>query len=231
MNDNSEYSKLREQRRREWAALQNPELVTTQQALLIMNRKNPAGFSDFMKLHNVMPIKAPGFPSANFYVKSEVENLVLKGLAFVKKKPGRPSGSINQSTKRVTFESMKDGNWTVAEFMEAWGPGETREQVESILNRSPSIRKLSPPEAQQLLLILSRLGGMHHRISSFKFDKKYFLMEISRQLPSRQEQKKLAQILDSLYESTDIGVFEPNILIKILYELMVSNPKNKPSTG
>jgi hypothetical protein len=56
-------------------------------------------------------------------------------------------------------------------------------------------------------------------------------MEISRQLPSRQEQKKLAQILDSLYESTDIGVFDPNILVKILYELMVSNPKNKPSTG
>lgn len=225
MNDNIEYGKLREQRRREWAALQNPELVTTQQALFIMNRKNPAGFSDFMKLHNVMPIKAPSFPGANFYVKSEVENLVLKGLAFVKKKPGRPSGSINQSTKRVTFESMKDGNWTVAEFMEAWGPGETRGQVESILIRSPSIRKLSPLEAQQLLLILSRLGGMHHRISSFKFDKKYFLMEISRQIPSRQEQKKLAQILDSLYESTDVGVFEPNILVKILYELMVSNHK------
>lgn len=231
MNDNIEYSKLREQRRREWAALQNPELVTTQQALAMMYRKNSAGFSDFMKLHNVMPIRAPGFPGANFYTKSEVESLILKGVTTVRKKPGRPFGSINENTKRITFESMRDGSWTIEEFMQAWGSSDTSDQVRSLLERAPSVLKLSPQDAQQLMLIFSRLGGKHFRITSFKFDKKYFLMEISRQLPSRQEQKKLAQILDSLYESTDIGVFDPNILVKILYELMVSNPKNKPSTG
>jgi hypothetical protein len=230
-----EYGKIREERRREWAALQNPELVTTQQALQILHRKNGAGFSDFMKENNVTPQRHAGFISANFYVKEEVEKLAerlfLKGHVFTRSVKKSYKSAEKPSPKRVTFESMKDGKWTIEEFIEAWGAGDTSHQVESLISRAPSILKLSPLEAQQLLLLLSRLGGPNFRITGFKYDKVYFLREIRKQVKDDNERRKLAQIMDSLYESTDIGVFDPSLLVKILYELMASKPKSRPSAS
>ncbi len=230
-----EYGKIREERRREWAALQNPELVTTQQALQILHRKNGAGFSDFMKDNNVTPQRHAGFISANFYVKEEVERLAerlfLKGQIFSRSVRKSYKSAEKPSRARLTFESMKDGTWTLEEFMEAWGQNDSSAQVEPLIARAPSILKLSPLEAQQLLLLLSKLGGPNFRISGFKFDKVYFLREIRKQVKDDKERRKLSGIMDSLYESTDIGVFDPSLLVKILYELMVSNPKTRPSAS
>ncbi len=230
MNNSSEYSKMREQRRREWAALQNPELVTTQQALDMLNRSNSAGFANYMKQNNVEPLRFTQFQSANFYIKDEVETLILNNVRFIRR-PYMTYCNKNESARRITFEDMNETNWTIEDFMEAWGPSETSSQVRLLLERTPSTLYLVPSDAERLMLMLSSLGGRSPRTSRFKFDKQYFLLEISRQLSSLSEQKKLAKILDSLYETTDIGIFEPSILVKILHELMVSSPKNKPSTG
>jgi len=229
-----EYGKIREDRRREWAALQNPELVTTQQALQILHRKSGAGFSDFMKENNVIPQRHPGFISANFYVKKEVEELSERLLSIYI--AGRVRQSSQKSTedtyyKTKTIGCLNESSWTIEEFMEAWGPSDISSRVESLIKRAPAILLLSPAEAQHLLLLLSRLGVYHPRISRFKFDKVYFLREIRKQVKDDKERRKLSGIMDSLYESTDIGVFDPSLLVRILYELMVSNPKTRPSAS
>ncbi len=228
-NDRVRESQEREKRRQDWAARQDPELVTTQQALAMFGRSSYAGFADFMKLNDVIPVRSSGFFSSNFYIKSEVEKLVLRGAMSPKRGVGRPVGSVNSAGSRITFETMKDGHWTKEEFIVAWGSTADVDKAQALLDRAPSFMKLAPIEAYQLMLILLNLGGRDFRLIGGKVDRRTYDKYVGAISKDKKEYSDLIKIIHGLYRSTDIGALDPKVVVSILYELMTTNPNRPPA--
>ena len=113
--------------------------------------------------------------------------------------------------------------------MQAWSNSHDDEKALALLERAPSFLLLSAQQASLLISLLLNLGRRDVILHGRRCDKQFFIKVAERQTGNPIERRKLVDIASSLYDSTHIGVFEPFIVTRILYELMITNPNKAPN--
>lgn len=234
MSDRPSEAEIREKKRRDWAALQVPELVTTQQAVRMFGRISFPKFREFMSVNGIGAKVFHEFTNAFFYDKAEVAEAAEK---YLKVNPPKGRANIKNkvlepdSPSYVGFGRIPDRNWTYDQFMLAWGKTLYANSAADLLNRAKSFYKLKPVEAFNLMLLLIHLNDKPHRVFGFKVDaisfrkavKNYVAHQRSHGISILEEDVYFVRDLAlSLHRNTDIGVFNPDIVIAILFELRTS---------
>lgn len=219
-----------EERRREWAAQQNPELLTSRQALESFGTTYFPKFAKYLEDNGVARITVKDFPKSVFYNKSHIELLKIKYFEEnpTKNRKVKPRSNYRTYIDKIVVSSyakLPKTGWTVEQFMSVWGEQNGRNSIQDILERSQTIRSFEPEVAQKFLMALTRLGGGNYLIPGFRFDRSYFLDQLKIISTSDDEYRQLAKILTGLYNSTEIGKFDPVLVAKILRELFLSNTK------
>lgn len=206
-----------ESTRQVWAAEQIPQLITTQQAMFLMKVNNVARFSRLMSANGLTIYRDSQFPTAKFYLKEDVVRLSK----IDKRKLIRPEKGLPR-LKIYTFESLAPG-WTCEDFMHAWGNGDHWKVVIELIERAPSLQGLSGSDARGLLLIL--LDKSEGLVSSkSRYEKRIFLDEVLKITADQSTRNKLAKIVRNFYNSTYIGIYEPSIVVAVIYELLLTKP-------
>ena len=206
-----------ESTRQVWAAEQIPQLITTQQAMFLMKVNNVARFSRLMSANGLTIYRDSQFPTAKFYLKEDVVRLSK----IDKRKLIRPEKGLPR-LKIYNFESLAPG-WTCEDFMHAWGNGDHWKVVIELIERAPSLQRLSGSDARGLLLIL--LDKSEGLVSSrSRYEKRIFLDEVLKITADQSTQNKLAKIVRNFYNSTYIGIYEPSIVVAVIYELLLTKP-------
>ena len=234
MRNKPSEAEIREKERRDWAALQIPELVTTQQAVKMFGRISFPKFKEFMSVNGIGAKVFHPFTNAFFYDKAEVQEAAEK---YLKINPPKGRANIknkvfeSDSPSYVGFGRIPEKNWTHDQFMQAWGNTLYAESASDLLYRAKSFYKLKPVEAFNLMLLLINLNGRPHRVFGYKADaisfkkavKSYDAHMSNIGSPILAEDVSFVRNLAlSLHRNTDIGVFNPDIVIAILFELRTS---------
>jgi hypothetical protein len=223
-----------EQRRRDWAALQNPELVTTQQAVEMFGRVNFPEFKKFLSDNGIGAKVAPNFRAAFFYEKSKVAILAVEYL--ISHPPSSRVGRKYKTEKIAEsclglIRKLPEKGWNIQEFIDCWQSDSDCKVAKELIARSISIQLFTPEEAYNFIKMIARLNGHHYRILGNKYDYLYFRKAIvdyvafqrSKGLEIKREDVAFVKDFSlKVYNTTDMGVFNPYIAVAVLFELRLS---------
>lgn len=232
-NDESRIDE-REKRRRDWAARQNPELITTKQVLEMFGRISFTNLKGFLSERGIGAKIVPGFRGAYFYDKATIQELVV---IYLEENPPSPRAGKRYESKVVInttsgiIKKLPETNWPLEEFLAAWDYDFDKDAAQDITRRAPSIRLLSPNDAYDLIKVLIHLNDQRHRVIGQRYDT-VFVRNALRQYIARQ--KNVGNIIDdqdisfvrdflfSTYSATEVGVFDPEVVVAIIFELRLS---------
>lgn len=236
-----------ERQRRLWAAEQDPELVTNDQALEMFGHKSLDGFRKFLELNGVDAYSNSKWPNSRFYNRRQVEQVAYQYLEdnprFRTKAESLMAKSVEEvhaqnndiyvlpaKSSRVrkelaTFTKfIPDYNWNEQQFLEYWEGQLNYGATTDILRRAPSIYKMKAYEAFALVRILTNspikdYGG----IPGYRLDKVVFAKAVRSVAKSKSEQAKLMDITMKLYAQTELCKLPPYEVVPVIRELLISS--------
>jgi hypothetical protein len=232
-NDESQIDE-REMRRRYWAARQTPELITTKQAIELFGRISFPNFKSFLSEKGIGAKIVPGFRGAYFYDKATIEATAAKYLADypVSSRAGKKQeDKVVINTTAGLIRKLPETGWSFDDFLYAWSYDYESAAAQDIISRAPSLRHLSPMDAYDLIKVLLHLNGQRHRVIGQRYDVMYIRRAFSEYIQgkissgeniSQEDVSFVRDFIFSTYNTTDLGVFEPKIVVAVVFELRLS---------
>lgn len=233
-----------ERQRRMWAAQQDPELVTNDQALEMFGHKSFDGFRRFLTLNGVENYTNARWPNSRFYNKSQIvavanqylednpsrrdraeklsnhdDDKVYEDLSVITSPPSKKRSELNTFKKFIP-----DYKWSKEQFLDYWEGHLNYGAAIDILDRAPSIYRMKSYDAFALVRILSNspvkeYGG----IPGYRMDKLIFSRAVHNYAKDKAQEKQLMDIVMKLYATTEICKLPPFEVVAVIHELISSS--------
>lgn len=227
-----------------WAAQQDPELVTNDQALEMFGHKSFDGFRRFLTLNGVENYTNARWPNSRFYNKSQIvvvanqylednpsrrdraeklsnhaDDRVYDDLSVITSPPSKKRSELNTFKKFIP-----DYKWSKEQFLDYWDGQLNYGAAIDILDRAPSIFRMKSYDAFALVRILSNspvkeYGG----IPGYRMDRLIFSRAVHNYAKDKAQEKQLMDIVMKLYATTEICKLPPFEVVAVIHELISSS--------
>jgi hypothetical protein len=223
-----------EKRRRLWAASHVPELVTTEQALEMFGHRSFTGFKRFMEISGVKSYNFKIWPNSTFYAKAEIVTVAeqylrdnpqrqknVDKLAIRASKLGMNTPEVPNLKQLNRF--VPDRGWSKEQFLEYWGSVLDLGATLDIMDRAPSVFLMRSKEAYVLIATLTNsTTQIYGGFVGYRMDRSIFVGQARQICKNPNLLKKLVIVINDLHKRTDIGKLDPELTVRVIYELMQS---------